>query len=217
MKRDYSYLFFDLDGTISDSAPGIVRSVQYALDSFGIHVADVNELLCFVGPPLEDSFKEFFHFSEEQANEAVCKYRQRYEVTGLYENSLYPGIIDFLDEARRRGKVLMVATSKPQHMADRVLKHFGIFDRFTFVGGRDDRTHRTKEEVIRYVMASNGLTDVSQIVMIGDRKYDILGARAVGIDSVGILYGYGNREEFQMAGATYVVDDLCGLKQLLLF
>lgn len=214
--KKYKYLFLDLDGTISDSAPGIVRSAQYALDAFGIHVDCLDDLLCFVGPPLEDSFKDFYHFTPAQADEAVKKYRERYEVKGVYENALYPGITDFLDTARTAGKILMVATSKPQRMADLVLSHFGIADRFAFVGGRDDRAHRTKEEVIRYVMASNGLTDPSEIVMVGDRKHDILGAKAVGMDSVGVLYGYGNREEFEAAGATYIVNDFEELKLLLL-
>lgn len=142
--KTYPYLFLDLDGTISDSAPGIVRSAQYALEAFGIPVSNPDDLLCFVGPPLEDSFQEFYHFTPQQADEAVKKYRERYEVTGVYENALYPGITDFLDAARRAGKTLMVATSKPQRMADLVLRHFGIADRFAFVGGRDDATRRTK-------------------------------------------------------------------------
>lgn len=214
--KTYPYLFLDLDGTISDSAPGIVRSAQYALEAFGIPVSNPDDLLCFVGPPLEDSFQDFYHFTPQQADEAVKKYRERYEVTGVYENALYPGITDFLDAARRAGKTLMVATSKPQRMADLVLRHFGIADRFAFVGGRDDATRRTKEEVIRYVMQCNGLTDLSQIVMIGDRKHDILGARAVGLDSVGVLYGYGSRQEFEAADATYIVNDLEELQRLLL-
>ncbi len=214
--KSYRYLFLDLDGTISDSAPGITRSAQHALAHFGIHVKNTNELLRFVGPPLEESFKEFYHLTDEQTDEAVRVYRERYVVTGVYENSLYPGIIEFLDAARAAGKILMVATSKPQHMADVVLEYFGITDRFAFVGGRNDLLHRTKEEVIRYVMKSNGLTDTSDIVMIGDRKHDILGAKAVGLDSVGVLYGYGNREEFKSAGATYIVKDFQELTQLLL-
>ena len=110
----------------------------------------------------------------------------------------------------------MVATSKPQRMADLVLSHFGIADRFAFVGGREDSSRRTKEEVIRYVMKENGLTRTEDIVMIGDRKHDVLGAKAVGLDSVGVLYGYGSRDEFQAAGATYIVDTLKELEELLL-
>ena len=214
--KNYRYLFLDLDGTLTDSAPGIVRSARYALDSFGIRVDNPEDLLRFVGPPLEDSFIDFYHFTPEQADEAVKIYRKRYETIGVYENALYPGIVEFLDAARAAGKVLMVATSKPQRMADLVLSHFGIADRFAFVGGRDDHAHRTKEEVIRYVMRTNGLTDTSDIVMIGDRKHDILGARAVGLDSVGVLYGYGSRAEFEAAGATYIADDLPALTSLLL-
>ncbi len=214
--KHYTHLFLDLDGTLSDSAPGIVRSAQYALEAFGIHVDNLDDLLCFVGPPLEESFQEFYHLTPSQADEAVKVYRRRYEKIGVYENALYPGIPQFLDKARQAGKVLMVATSKPQRMADLVLSHFGIADRFAFVGGREDSSRRTKEEVIRYVMKENGLTRTEDIVMIGDRKHDVLGAKAVGLDSVGVLYGYGGRDEFQAAGATYIVDTLKELEELLL-
>lgn len=214
--KHYTHLFLDLDGTLSDSAPGIVRSAQYALEAFGIHVDNLDDLLCFVGPPLEESFQEFYHLTPSQADEAVKVYRRRYEKIGVYENALYPGIPQFLDKARQTGKVLMVATSKPQRMADLVLSHFGIADRFAFVGGREDSSRRTKEEVIRYVMKENGLTRTEDIVMIGDRKHDVLGAKAVGLDSVGVLYGYGSRDEFQAAGATYIVDTLKELEELLL-
>lgn len=214
--KHYTHLFLDLDGTLSDSAPGIVRSAQYALEAFGIHVDNLDDLLCFVGPPLEESFQEFYHLTPSQADEAVKVYRRRYEKIGVYENALYPGIPQFLDKARQAGKVLMVATSKPQRMADLVLSHFGIAARFAFVGGREDSSRRTKEEVIRYVMKENGLTRTEDIVMIGDRKHDVLGAKAVGLDSVGVLYGYGSRDEFQAAGATYIVDTLKELEELLL-
>lgn len=214
--KHYTHLFLDLDGTLSDSAPGIVRSAQYALEAFGIHVDNLDDLLCFVGPPLEESFQEFYHLTPSQADEAVKVYRRRYEKIGVYENALYPGIPQFLDKARQAGKVLMVATSKPQRMADLVLSHFGIADRFAFVGGREDSSRRTKEEVIRYVMKENGLTRTEDIVMIGDRKHDVLGAKAVGLDSVGVLYGYGSHDEFQAAGATYIVDTLKELEELLL-
>ncbi len=214
--KHYTHLFLDLDGTLSDSAPGIVRSAQYALEAFGIHVDNLDDLLCFVGPPLEESFQEFYHLTPSQADEAVKVYRRRYEKIGVFENALYPGIPQFLDKARQAGKVLMVATSKPQRMADLVLSHFGIADRFAFVGGREDSSRRTKEEVIRYVMKENSLTRTEDIVMIGDRKHDVLGAKAVGLDSVGVLYGYGSRDEFQAAGATYIVDTLKELEELLL-
>ena len=187
-----------------------MRSAQYALEAFGIHVDNLDDLLCFVGPPLEESFQEFYHLTPSQADEAVKVYRR------VYENALYPGSPQVLDKARQAGKVLMVATSKPQRMADLVLSHFGIADRFAFVGGREDSSRRTKEEVIRYVMKENGLTRTEDIVMIGDRKHDVLGAKAVGLDSVGVLYGYGSRDEFQAAGATYIVDTLKELEELLL-
>ena len=165
--KTYPYLFLDLDGTISDSAPGIVRSAQYALEAFGIPVSNPDDLLCFVGPPLEDSFQEFYHFTPQQADEAVKKYRERYEVTGVYENGpSIPGITDSFSSAQRRagdsdGGDLEAAThGRPSAASFRHCRPFRL------VGGRDDATRRTKEEVIRYVMQCNGLTDLSQIVMI---------------------------------------------------
>ncbi len=213
----YTCLLFDLDGTISDSASGIVHSVRYALAHFGIQVLDCNDLLPFVGPPLEDSFKEFYHFSDEQAQEAVAKYHEHYKDIGIYENSLYPGITAFLESARQAGYGLCVATSKPQAMADSVLRYFKIHDCFDWVAGRgDDRvSRRTKADVIRYVLEQMQMVDLCKALMIGDRKFDVIGAKTVGIDSVGVLYGYGNRKEFEEAGATYIVRNLSELAALL--
>ena len=200
----YQYLFFDLDGTVTDPMQGITRSVAYALNHFGIVVNDLRELCPFIGPPLKDSFIEFYQFTEVQAEEAVKKYRERYSETGLYENEVYPGMAELLEQARRKGYQLMMATSKPDVFAGLILGGSGL-----------DGSRHTKADVIEYVIRENGITDLSKVVMIGDRKHDIIGAKAVGIDSIGVLYGYGDREELMTAGADYIVEDIEELMSLL--
>ncbi len=215
MKR-YKYLLFDLDGTLTDSAPGILRSAAYALEHFGIKVDDLNDLYPFVGPPLEDSFMEFYHFSEEDALRAVDIYHKRYERKGVYENAPFDGADKCLDTLRGMGFRLALATSKPQDMTDVVIDHFGLRRHFDFIGARaNDGGLRTKAEVITHTLRSLGADDLDKAVMIGDRKYDINGAKAAGIDSIGILLGYGSREELVAAGADYVVDGYESLIKLL--
>lgn len=217
LSAKYRYLFFDLDGTVTDPMQGITRSVDYALKHFGIAVNDFRELCPFIGPPLKDSFMEFYHFTEVQAEEAVKKYRERYSEMGLYENEVYPGITEFLEQARQKGYQLMMATSKPDVFAKLILEHFHLDGYFSFVGGSGlDGSRHTKAEVIAYVLHENGIRNLHEVVMIGDRKHDIIGAKAVGIDSIGVLYGYGDKEELTVAGADYIVEDIAGLGELLL-
>ena len=191
--KEYKYILLDLDGTITDPMIGTTRCVEYALNHFGIQVNDLRELCPFIGPPLLDSFRDFYHFTDEQAKEATEKYRERFADTGIYENKLYDGMKDFLEEATRQGRILMLATSKPTV--------FGSF--------------YTKGDVIRHVLESNNLTDHPSVVMIGDRKHDIIGAKENRLDSIGVLYGYGDREELSQAGADYIVEDIAGLRNLL--
>lgn len=207
--KPYKYLFFDLDGTLTDSALGIVRSAQYALSHFGIYIADLKSLYPFVGPPLEDSFKEFYNFSSDMAQAAVKVYRERYETVGIHENAPYPGASDCLNTLKQNGFHLVIATSKMKRMAESVLNSFNLRTYFEFVGGRDDegRLH-TKADVIRDIIKELNLEkEKEHILMIGDRKYDIIGAREVGLDTVGVLFGYGSRKELEDAGATWLVED----------
>jgi len=207
----------DLDGTITDPLEGITRSVQYALAHFGIQVEDHHTLSHFIGPPLVDAFMEYYGFSREQAVAAAEKYRERFSVTGLYENEVYPGMEAFLQTMAAAGKKLLVATSKPQVFAQKILEHFGLAGYFTFIGGSNlDGTRAHKDEVIRYVLEENRITDLRQAVMVGDRKYDLVGAQKVGLDCIGVLYGYGSPEEMKEAGATALAADLRELAQLLL-
>lgn len=215
--KTYRYLFFDLDGTLVDSALGIVHSAQYALSHFGVQVDDIRTLYPFVGPPLEDSFKEFYHFSTEKAREAVAVYRERYVSVGLYESQRFPGVEECLKTLKSRGYHLIIATSKMKYMADTVLKEFGLMPYFEFVGGRDDEgVLHTKADVIRHILSELDLEAAkADILMIGDRKYDVIGAKEVGLDSMGVLFGYGGREELETAGVTYLAESYADLLEQL--
>lgn len=215
--KQYNYLLFDLDGTITDSATGITRCVEYALNYFGIQVSDLHDLLPFIGPPLLDSFKEFYHFTDEQAVIATEKYRERYKDKGIYENELYPSIEELLAQAWQNGKTVILATSKPEIFARRILDYFGLSGYFSFIAGSGlDGSLHTKTDVINYILQSNKIADLSSVVMIGDRKHDIIGAKNAGIDSIGVLYGFGDYDELSEAGATHIVKDIAELRNLLL-
>lgn len=215
--KQYQYLLFDLDGTITDSETGITRCVEYALNYFGIQVNNLSELSPFIGPPLLDSFKEFYNFTDEQAVIATEKYRERYTDKGIYENELYPGIKELLAEAHQKARTVMLATSKPEVFAKRILDYFELSSYFSFVAGSGlDGSLHTKTDVINHILRSNDIKDLSTVVMIGDRKHDIIGANNVGIDSVGVLYGFGDYKELSEAGATYIVKDIAELRNLLL-
>lgn len=216
MQNTYKHLLFDLDGTLTDPMEGITKSVQYALHQYGIDVADRRELLPFIGPPLQESFQEFYGFSAKQADETCGKYNEYFLEKGMYENKPYDGIGLLLQRLRESGYTLSVATTKPEPLARRILEHFGLARHFLFIGGDTmERTRSAKAQIIRYVMQACGITDSRLAVMIGDRKYDIIGAQANGMDSIGVLYGYGSREELTQAGATQTAEDLTDLGRLL--
>ena len=216
MENKYSYVLFDLDGTVTDPEEGITKSVQYALQHFSIEVQERRELYKFIGPPLKDSFMEFYGFTEQQAGEALLKYRERFEVTGWRENVVYDGMEKLLRHLRRRGKRIMLATSKPEVFAEQILVYFGLRDYVDFVGGASlDGRRNYKADVIRYVLDANGISSREKVVMVGDRKFDILGAKEFGLETVGVLYGYGDREELTTAGADHLVGSVAELEALL--
>jgi phosphoglycolate phosphatase len=213
--KSYQYLFFDLDGTLTDPGEGITNSVAYALDKFGITVTDRASLYPFIGPPLVDSFMKFYGFSHEDAERAVVCYREYFRDRGIFENRLYEGIPEALKALKDAGKTLVIATSKPEPFAKRIVEHFGLSPYFTLVAGASfDETRSEKWDVIEYAMDSLKLTDRSEIVMIGDRKHDIIGAKKTGLDSVGVLWGYGDREELTSAGAEIIFDTVGQLTSL---
>lgn len=211
------YLLFDLDGTISDPKVGITKSVQYALEAFGIHVANADDLCPFIGPPLRESFMTFYGMDEKGAEAAVAKYREYFADKGIFENELYEGIPAMLETLRGKGKTLMLATSKPTVYAQRILVHFGIEGFFSFVGGSElDGRRSKKNEVIDYVLKENRITQLDSAIMVGDREHDIIGAVKTGLQSIGVLYGYGDYEELAQAGATRIVSTVAELQQALL-
>ena len=201
----YSTVLFDLDGTLTDPAEGITNSVAYALRKWNIEVKDKTELYKFIGPPLVDSFVKYFNFSIEEANLAVGVYREYFSKQGIYENKLYSGIRDMLEGLRKAGKTLLVATSKPECFAKEILRYFELDGYFEFVAGATmDGSMTEKGDVIAYALKYCDEDLRSNIIMVGDREYDILGAKENGIASVGVLYGYGSREELTWSGATYL-------------
>ncbi|MCM1115194.1 MAG: HAD family hydrolase [Clostridium sp.] len=214
--KNYDVILFDLDGTLTDSSPGIINSIIYALKKYNIEVDDTNTLKKFLGPPLHESFKEFYGFDDDKSMEAVLFYREYFSTKGLLENQVYEGIPSLLNELVKQGKRLIVATSKPQKFTDKIMEHFGLAKYFEFIAGSNmDGTRSKKAEVIEYAMHQCKITDKSKAVMIGDRKHDIFGAKAVGIDSIGVEYGYGDYEELHCAGATYIVKTVDELKNLI--
>lgn len=210
------YLLFDLDGTLTDPKEGITKSVRHALRAFDIEVEDLDTLCCFIGPPLRDSFIGYYGFSEENATTAISIYREYFSDRGLYENEAYEGIDCVLKTLKDSGKKLYVATSKPEVFAKKILEHFNLDSYFEFIGGADLAETRVKKgDVIRYVLEENRITDLERVIMVGDRKHDILGAKEAGIASVGVLYGYGNREELLEAGADFIAESVFDLQNLL--
>lgn len=201
----YHYALFDLDGTLTDPGEGITKSVQYALAKFGIIVEDRKQLFCFIGPPLHESFEVYYGFSRPDAMKAVDCYREYYGVKGIFENLVYDGIRETLAELQAAGVKICLATSKPEGYAKQILEHFDLIGYFTAVAGSNmDGTRTKKAEVVERALMLLGDPDVSECVMIGDREHDVLGGSAHGLDTVGVLFGYGNREELEHAGATYI-------------
>lgn len=201
------YILLDLDGTITNPAEGITKCFEYALNHFGIKVESRAELEQFIGPPLRKSFMDGFGFDEEKAEQAVAKYRERFIPTGMFENVVYEGMEQALKALKDGGKVLIVATSKPEHMAKKILAHFGLDIYFDDIcGSNDDASRNEKDEVIRYALEKQGITDLSDVLMVGDRKFDVIGAAKCGLKCMGVLYGFGDREELEAAGAAYIAE-----------
>lgn len=208
--HSFTHLLFDLDGTLTESAPGIMNSARYALSYYGVNDVPDSTLRKFIGPPLMDSFQNMFGFSPEKAREAMKKYREYFADKGLFENSVYPEIKDTLTALKEQGKHLFVATSKPEIYTDRILEKFELTHFFEDVCGSDiEETRSAKDQVIAYLIEKNHLEGEKQagkILMIGDRLHDIIGAHKNGIPCCACLWGYGNREEFKEFEADYVIE-----------
>jgi phosphoglycolate phosphatase len=210
------YILFDLDGTITNPKEGITKSIQYALKHMGIEVEDLDSLCRHIGPPLKDGFKEFWGFNEEEAELGLIKYREYFTVTGIYQNLEYDGVKEMLEELKEAGSSLILATSKPEKYAKIILEHFDLLQYFSSVcGSTMDGSRSKKGDVIQYALKKNGITTLEEVIMIGDRYHDIVGAVENNIASIGVLYGFGDREELANAGADYIAESVTDLKELL--
>lgn len=219
----FDYILFDLDGTLTDPKLGITRSVQYALRALGIEEPSLDKLEPFIGPPLADSFREFYGLEEKQVVTAVAKYRERFSDQGIYENEIYPGTVRMLASLRAGGKKLAIASSKPTPFVERILDHFEIRAYFDYIiGSNMDGTRGKKEEVVEEAlrqMLPAGMTPAEKkvgVAMVGDRRFDIEGAREHGITSVGVSFGYAPEGELEQAGADHIVDTVEALAGLLM-
>lgn len=211
------YLLFDLDGTLTNPKEGITKSLQYALHHVGIEVEDLDSLEKHIGPPLIDGLRDIQGLKEEEIKEAARWYREYFKEKGIFLNVKYEGIDDLLDTLVKAGRTLILATSKPEEFARKIMEHFNLDHYFKDIcGAAMDDTRRKKGDIIAYALKKNGINDKEQVVMIGDRLHDIIGARENGISSIGVLYGFGSKEELTEAGAGSLAKDLKELKDILL-
>lgn len=200
-------IFFDLDGTLTDSGLGITRSIAYALEKLGQEIPDQGILEKFIGPPLADSFQIYTGLTAKEAQKGIDFYREYYSVTGIYENYLYTGILELLTTLKERGFEIYLTTSKPEFYAKKILTHFEIDKFFSGVFGASmDEKLSEKTEIIKNAL--NTITpkvNPEKTLMVGDRSYDILGAKDHGLHSCGVLYGFGTQEELKAAGAEFLI------------
>jgi phosphoglycolate phosphatase len=216
MRKQYRYFLMDLDGTISDPKIGITKSVAHALHYYGIEVEDLDTLKKFIGPPLTSSFQDFYGFDEAASLEAVEKYREYFKDTGIFENVLYDGMEHLLKTITEQGGHIVLATSKPEVFAKRILDYFHITKYFLFAAGSTlDTSRNRKGDVIRYALEQLSI-DPSDAVMIGDREHDVIGAKENGMECIGVLYGYGDREELAQAGADEIVSTVPELEMCMM-
>ena len=215
--QDYTIILFDLDGTLTDSAPGILNSVRYACRKLGLPIPGEETLRRFLGPPLIDSFRQLVGLSDAEADRAVSAFREYFPTKGIFENEVYPGIPALLADMKAAGKTVLIATSKPEEFAKRIMEHFNLAQYCDFICGATlDETRTDKAEVIAYALETAGITDKSRVVMVGDREHDVLGAKKNGLPCVGAVYGYGSAEELTAAGAAALADTVDELHKLLL-
>ncbi|MBQ9885791.1 MAG: HAD hydrolase-like protein [Lachnospiraceae bacterium] len=214
----FDIILFDLDGTLTDPKTGITTCVQYALNAIGIDEPDNDKLAPFIGPPLKEMFMSYCNVDSDMGDFLVEKYRERFSTIGKFENEVYDGIPQLLDKLKRNNKTIALATSKPQIFSEQILEHFHIKQYFDILVGSElngERVH--KIDIINEVISrAGGRFDSAKTAMVGDRKYDIEGAKSCGICSVGVLYGYGGYEELSAAGADYIVENVRSLEKLLL-
>lgn len=205
---NWNMILFDMDGTISNTEEGITRCVQYALEGFGIYEPDRTALRRFIGPPLQDSFKEYYGMSEDDAWAALLKYRERYDPVGIFECETYEGVEEALRRLKKAGYYIGLASSKPETACCRILEHFHLLSYFDeVVGASLDKSICSKAQVLREWMRRSGAKP-GQAVLVGDTRFDALGAAEAGIACIGVTYGFGTREELEQGGAVAVFDSM---------
>lgn len=205
--KKYQVIAFDLDGTLTDPARGLISSFQYALEKMGIEYGEKEELKRFIGPPLYDEWQSCYGLSPEEATQALLYFREYYAIYGWWDNVMYDGVPEMLARLKAAGKKIILATSKPEIFAKKILALFDIAKYFDFIGGAStDKVRDKKWEVLEYSMQNLGEKDKNAYILVGDRKYDAEGANICGIDSLGVLYGHGTREELDAAGFNYIAN-----------
>lgn len=204
----YNYVIFDFDGTVADTGEGILKSLQYSFEQMGRAVPDLSDLKKFIGPPIHYSYVTFYGVSEEEVEEYIKKYRERYRKIGIFECFVYPGMRETLESLRKAGVKIGIASSKPIKLIYDVMEYLKLTEYFDAVVGTqfDDSNHPGKTDLVLQSMEKLGDADKKRTLMVGDRYFDIDGAAGAGVDSAGVTYGYGSREEFMEHGATYIVD-----------
>ena len=213
----YQYILFDLDGTLTDSADGIINSILHALRRVGIEEDDREKLKAFVGPPLVTSFMKYYGMTREEAEAMVPLYREYFSVNGWKENSVYEGITEVLKNLKDAGKTLIVATSKPEIFARKIMEYFKLDQYFNYIGGSSmDGKISSKDQVINYVLDTIGRDHREEMIMVGDREHDVIGAQKNDLPCLGVLYGYGDRSELEQAGAAMICETVQEILQYLL-
>lgn len=212
----YNAVIFDLDGTLTDPKIGVTKSVQYALSKFNILEDNLDNLEPFIGPPLLESFQKYYSFEESKARQAVDFYREYFSKFGIYEQVVYTGIPNLLMQLKSNMKKLIIATSKPASFTEKILKHFNLYNYFILIVGSNlDGTRSSKTEIIQHILSKLQGSQKHNVIMVGDREHDVIGARNNGIDSIAVTYGYGSIEELQNANPTYFANSVEDLKILL--
>lgn len=210
----YKTILFDLDGTITDSSEGIINSVTYALEKMNLRLPTKNELYSFIGPPLNDSFKQLYNLDKKSTEQAVSYYREYYQVKGMYQNHVYEGILELLLTLKKADCCLYIATSKPEIYAKKILEHFHLSDYFNGIYGASlDGSRSKKGDVIRYALKEAKISSLNETIMIGDRSHDILGAKENSLASIGVLYGFGDVAELKGQGLHLSLQTLATLKK----
>jgi phosphoglycolate phosphatase len=218
--KQYEVIAFDLDGTLSDPAKGLIQGFVYCFRKLGLPYDDEESLRKYIGPSLYDEWQEDFGFTPDEANAAIEIFREYYNIYGWWDNVMYDGIPEMLDSLKRAGKKVVLATSKPLDTAKKVLELFGLTHYFDFIGGAISHQKDQKWEVLNWSLSEVGvdLSDpesLAKCIMVGDRKYDAEGAKICGIDSMGVLYGHGSNEEMTSSGFTVLVGSVPEIAELL--